>query len=639
MRPPQLVTQSGAKLMLGAMLGQGGEGAVWEIASQPDRVAKVYHKPLAPERAEKIRLMSQVGGDALRQLTAWPIELVHQPGLGPIGLLMPKISGRKDIHALYSPKSRRSEFQRADWRFLIRVAANAARAFAAVHQSGAVIGDVNHGSILVGQDATVRLIDCDSFQVVAGGRRFLCEVGVETFTPPELQGRPFAGVVRTQNHDNFGLGVMIFLLLFMGRHPFAGRYAGQGDMPISRAIEEVRFPYGTRHADVGMTRPPGTPSLGIVGPQVEFLFERAFAREMIPGGRPDAREWIETLGAFEKELVNCRSNPAHWHHRSIPCPWCPMEGATGVQLFGVIQGAQAGGTLFDLSAFWRQVDAIRDPGAAPTISSPPAKPSANATSIKRLGATRWFVAAFAAGFLVFVGANAKQSVFYWLALAAFVGAVLLMRNTKGRAEIEQAFRDAQRRWTLAGNDWEERAGNGQFFMRRSQLNNLRVDWEGLPQRRLALLDQLRRDQRQLQLNRYLDNFEIAHARIDGVGAGKKQILESYNIETALDITQTNVLAVPGFGPKTFDKLRLWRQSLERRFVFDPAKAIDPRDIHKIEGDILAQKRSLEGKMQTALNELRQSQAQVTAARQHLRPAVEAAHVAYLQAQADTQAIK
>jgi DNA-binding helix-hairpin-helix protein with protein kinase domain len=137
---------------------------------------------------------------------------------------MPKIADCKDIHHLYSPKSRRTVFLRADWRFLIRAATNIARAFRVVHEAGYIIGDVNHGSILVGQDATVRLIDCDSFQVTSGERCFLCEVGVETFTPPELQEKDFSRAVRTAHHDNFGLAVMVFLMLFMGRYPFAGRY-------------------------------------------------------------------------------------------------------------------------------------------------------------------------------------------------------------------------------------------------------------------------------------------------------------------------------------------------------------------------------------------------------------------------------
>ena len=64
-----------------------------------------------------------LGNSEILKLTAWPIDLLQKRTGEPVGLLMPKIAGRKDIHHLYSPKSRRADFQRADWRFLVRAAA------------------------------------------------------------------------------------------------------------------------------------------------------------------------------------------------------------------------------------------------------------------------------------------------------------------------------------------------------------------------------------------------------------------------------------------------------------------------------------------------------------------------------------
>ena len=276
-----MVEADGTRVRLGARLGQGGEGAIYELEGRPGVVAKIFHQPLPEQRAEKIRAMVASRTPALERLTAWPIELLSLPGGRPIGVKMPRVVGHRDIHQLYSPKSRRTAFPRADWRFLVRVSANVARAFATVHAEGAVIADVNHGGILVGADARVRLIDCDSFQITAGGRCFPCDVGTPTFTPPELQDRNLTGVIRSENHDNFGLAVMIFLVLFMGRHPFAGRYLGEGDMPIEQAIKEHRFAYGRDHDFAAMEQPPGTPPLDIVSPPVAELFERAFAAESV----------------------------------------------------------------------------------------------------------------------------------------------------------------------------------------------------------------------------------------------------------------------------------------------------------------------------------------------------------------------
>jgi DNA-binding helix-hairpin-helix protein with protein kinase domain len=347
------------------------------IVTQPQKYTISRYR----QKTEKLRLMVAMRNPRLEKLAAWPQGVLTRRSGEAIGLLMPKIADRKDVHYLYSPKSRRTVFMRADWRFLLRAAANTARAFRVVHEAGCVIGDVNHGSILVGQDATVRLIDCDSFQVISGNRQFLCEVGVETFTPPELQGKNFKHIVRTPCHDNFGLSVMIFLMLFMGRHPFVGRYIGQGEMPIARAIQEFRFAYGSRRALVQMEAPPHSPPLSIVGDNVAHLFERAFARETIQTGRPDASAWASALEALERRTKKCAAHPAHWYLSDLQsCPWCRIEGETGISLFPWI--AQPTGAAFNLEALWAQIRSIPHPGPAPSIQCTTPKPSESAGKLK-----------------------------------------------------------------------------------------------------------------------------------------------------------------------------------------------------------------------------------------------------------------
>src|SRR4051794_11459638 len=107
----------------------------------------------------------------------------------PQGLLMPRVRGYQEAHLLYTPKSRRAAFPEAQFPFLVHASINIARAFATVHEAGQVIGDVNHGNLLVSSDARVTLIDCDSFEITDGNATFPCLVGVPTYTPPELQGQ------------------------------------------------------------------------------------------------------------------------------------------------------------------------------------------------------------------------------------------------------------------------------------------------------------------------------------------------------------------------------------------------------------------------------------------------------------------
>src|SRR5205814_5083167 len=119
------------------------------------------------------------------------------------------------------------------------------------------------------------LIDCDSFEITDGKTVFPCMVGVPTYTPPELQGQSFQGVRRTQQHDAFGLAVLVFHLLFLGRHPFAGIYkGGSADLTIEQAITEFRFAYLPDHSSTRLEPPPSAPRLSDMPTELAELFLR-----------------------------------------------------------------------------------------------------------------------------------------------------------------------------------------------------------------------------------------------------------------------------------------------------------------------------------------------------------------------------
>jgi hypothetical protein len=82
----------------------------------------------------------------------------------------PKIVGYQEAHFLYTPKSRRTQFPDAQFPFILHSAINIARGFATVHDAGQVIGDVNHANLMISKDATVKLIDCDSFEITGSSR-------------------------------------------------------------------------------------------------------------------------------------------------------------------------------------------------------------------------------------------------------------------------------------------------------------------------------------------------------------------------------------------------------------------------------------------------------------------------------------
>jgi len=618
--PPTLFDAAGRPLHLGSALGSGGEGSVYELRDRSDLVVKLYHKSLEAEKALKIASMAKSANERLLKLTAWPTEPIRLgSGAGAVvGFTMPKITGHKQAFFLYSPRLRLQEFPKASWQFLIRSAANAARAFAVVHESGHVIGDVNHGNLFVGDRATVRLIDCDSYQITINGSRWFCEVGTQTHQPPEFQNiKSYKRVVRTPNHDNFGLAVIIFQMLFMARHPFSGRFLGTGDMPMERAIGEYRFAYGSNAAAMQMQPPPVSLGLEGVTRDVALLFERAFSRQgSQPNGRPQAREWVTALQELEGHLKKCSVNPAHQFVDTLnKCPWCEIEAATGVPLFqvAVVGSAQTG---FTIAALWGKVSSVPNPGPPPVLPRVEGLTVSLSPAALELQQATW-------------GKKIASGLF------TLIGGTTRIHSLK--KEIAKKAADARIRWTNLQNNWTSYTSNKDFHDSLSNLQNLRNQYDGLPQKRLQALHQLEANRYRLQLQAHLEGCRIFHARIKGIGDARKATLQSYGIETAADVSDHHVLAVPGFGPVALSNLKQWRNQQERRFRFDPNKGVDQAAKNVVERQILTEKIDLERKLNEGLSKLTVSSHHILTRRRTQVAQAEQAALDLAQAEADLRA--
>ena len=113
-----------------------------------------------------------------------------------------------------------------------------------------------------------------------------------------------------------------------------------------------------------------------------------------------------------------------------------------------------------------------------------------------------------------------------------------------------------------------------------------------PEERKRQIADLNRRQAELQLQEFLDGRFIAHADIPGTR--RKTISRSTGLwdKTAADVIWS--MRVPGIGSDMKGKLMAWRRSEEQRFVFDPKRKIDPREIQKIDANLFT--KSAESKM-------------------------------------------
>ena len=593
MTPPPLIDAAGRPLTLGAKLGGGGEGDVYALSDNAASVVKLYHRPPGTDAVEKLAAMAGLGTPPLLKVAAWPTGLVRDARTRQVaGFVMPRVADCQPVQTLYNPAQRLRSFPRAGWAFQVRAALNLAAAFEEVHKAGCLVGDVNQSNALVSAKAEVRLIDCDSFQVRAGGRVYGCDVGVPHYTPPELQGQPLRGVARTENHDRFGLAVLVYQLLFVGRHPYAGIYGGADDPSFDQLIADYRFAQGPDAGTWQMAPPPHVPTLSDVPPALGTLFRRAFERRTA-GHRPTATEWHAELQHLDARLTTCGADSGHTHWRGAgACVWCRLGKGGPEYYFGVAGGV--GTFAVDEAALrevLRRLEAVEPEDFPcergqfaplhPATGTPLPLGVANHLATRRVVGSVGGVCGLSAASLMCVDPTAGFIAFL-MAIVCGVWYWLLVSSTSWQRENEARrvaldytmgeLLNLEARW----NDIA--SGYGQNYSRLQDA----VD-ESLGRCR-GLASGCQRELAQLQANaeaagrqRHLRLYPLADASIPNVGAGRKQALAGFGILTAADVTRAALLAVPGFGPALVANVIAWRDGVLATYRFDPACGVSPAE--------------------------------------------------------------
>jgi serine/threonine protein kinase len=336
----KLFDAEGKLISLGHELGRGGEATVYATKTL-SRAVKIYHKP-SEEKAHKLELMiSRPPADPTAKAShisiAWPTGLVKNEAGDVIGFTMPLVNTSKAIplHQLYNPKVRRQRAPGITWQYLLRIARNLSAVVAALHDKGYVIGDLNESNVLVTDRALVTLVDCDSVQAQNGRTIYRCTVGKGEYTPPELQGKAFEKINRSNHHDAFALSVLLFLLLMEGVHPFSGVYTPQGEPPgLLENIRSKRSPY-LKSKDLKPM--PIAPAFDALPHTLQRLFKRALGAR--PRWRPSAGAWRRELERLEQNLVACSENPFHVYSDHLrACPWCKRSESLGLEAFPKTNG-------------------------------------------------------------------------------------------------------------------------------------------------------------------------------------------------------------------------------------------------------------------------------------------------------------
>ena len=301
-------------------LDRGGEGTITTIRGMSTSVAKILLVADAEHAAKVATMIANAPG--VSDVLMWPKGQVFNVDGEAVGFLMPYVD-RARFHKLYQvfqPQQRVQVMPHLTWAHLLRICLNIARVLQYVQVAGYAAADVlNDTNLLVSQTAILKWVDLDSLQVpnpLQPGAVFACKVGKSPFLAPELQHNTMS--VRTHAQDSFALGVLIFLLLMEGVHPFTGRLIYQSDGRYDPAIKENILADRQMFVSAGAA---STSDYALLPPSLRDLLQRAFSQE--PQKRPTTADFVSVLQTVEQHLLRCRTDSFHVYPEHLAhCPFC-----------------------------------------------------------------------------------------------------------------------------------------------------------------------------------------------------------------------------------------------------------------------------------------------------------------------------
>ncbi|THF86289.1 hypothetical protein E7T09_13905 [Deinococcus sp. KSM4-11] len=345
----------GEQVVLGREVGQGVRADVLLLRNRPDQVAKRWRDELKEGEAAHLRALVAAHTPELEAVSTWPVNTLHDHAGTLLGVVRPylNLGDFRDLTWLSSPALRLRAFTNAGWAFRVRVAAAVAQAIAGLHAAGQMMGDVNPLHVLVSSQGRVRLVNVDAWQLRVDGQVYHTTTATALFLPPELQEQELVAVTRTVNHDLFGLAVLLFQLVFDGRHPYAG-LPDHGEVPTpSRAIAEDAYAYALPPRP-GVRPPPEGLPMGALPESVQELFAAAFSAHH--ANRPTAEEWARELSLLADTLVSCERTEAHQHEIGQPCPWCELDAIRSVSPFTSDRhGPEGNAQAAQVQTLWQEV--------------------------------------------------------------------------------------------------------------------------------------------------------------------------------------------------------------------------------------------------------------------------------------------
>lgn len=288
-------------------IGEGSQGAVYEVAAEPTGEAHAlkWYFPFAGTRRQRQAIEDLIERGSPDDRFLWPTELAQAPESPTFGYIMPLrdqssvgladlLTGKVDV----------------PFSTICTLGMELADTFLSLHNQGLCYRDISFGNVFF-DPRTGRPLICDNDNVGVDGASPSAVLGTRRFMAPEIVRREAAPSTAT---DLYSLAVLLFYLLMVG-HPLVGRRELEFDVWDDQAESllfgrEPRFvfdPDDDSNAPVPELHASVLTNWGIYPAQIRQLFTQAFTTGLTDPDNGRVREsvWRSALARLRDVVLKC----------------------------------------------------------------------------------------------------------------------------------------------------------------------------------------------------------------------------------------------------------------------------------------------------------------------------------------------
>ena len=317
-------------------LGEGGQGEVYLIDVEGERLAfKYYKEPPTPDFTYNLK--NNIAKGAPSETFLWPKRFVEFSE-GYCGYLMD--IRPKNYVSFISYLTAKNTFK--DTQTLLNWCIELTKSFKLLHERGYSYQDLNDGSFFLDPNDG-KLLICDNDNITAD-KRSLGVLGKMRYMAPEIvRGDKDKNTGDRQmpdtHSDRFSLAIILFLAFCLG-NPFEGECLKKYVIVNEKAEMEM---FGTHpvyiYSDVDASnRPIRGYHTAVLNrfPSLPSYIKEAFHRTFVDGltdrenGRTTEIEWLRLLCRYRDELIHCSCGKDYIYgfyekKPNLSCPKCKAK--------------------------------------------------------------------------------------------------------------------------------------------------------------------------------------------------------------------------------------------------------------------------------------------------------------------------